>query len=138
MAADEDLVPVLQGVPLDTLAVDENSVEAVEIDEAPAFLGIAHLGMPAADRSVVQHDLQAALPAGTHLIETYLDSGRVDAGQFRPIRHDFAPHITQGILAKIVTTPLLPHGLFGVFTALPFAIWFYLALEGVAMSAEGS
>jgi len=44
-----------------------------------------------------------------------------------------APHVDS---ARIVTTPLLPNGWFGVFTALPFAIWFYLALEGVAMSAE--
>ncbi|MBL8951316.1 MAG: ethanolamine permease [Myxococcaceae bacterium] len=44
-----------------------------------------------------------------------------------------APHVDP---ARIVTTPLLPNGAFGVFTALPFAIWFYLALEGVAMSAE--
>ena len=39
-------------------------------------------------------------------------------------------------LANIATTPLLPFGGAGIFAALPFAIWFYLALEGVAMSAE--
>ncbi len=44
-----------------------------------------------------------------------------------------APHVDT---TRIVTEPLFPHGAFGVFTALPFAIWFYLALEGVAMSAE--
>lgn len=44
-----------------------------------------------------------------------------------------APHVDT---ARIVTEPLLPHGVFGIFAALPFAIWFYLALEGVAMSAE--
>jgi ethanolamine permease len=43
------------------------------------------------------------------------------------------PHVDT---SRIVTDPLLPHGALGVFTALPFAIWFYLALEGVAMSAE--
>jgi ethanolamine permease len=43
------------------------------------------------------------------------------------------PHVDT---ARLVTDPLLPNGWFGVFTALPFAIWFYLALEGVAMSAE--
>ena len=31
---------------------------------------------------------------------------------------------------------MLPFGARGIFLALPFAIWFYLALEGVAMSAE--
>jgi ethanolamine permease len=30
----------------------------------------------------------------------------------------------------------LPHGMSGVFEALPFAIWFYLAIEGVANAAE--
>ena len=43
------------------------------------------------------------------------------------------PHVdTHQLLAK----PLLPFGVSGIFLALPFAIWFYLALEGVAMSAE--
>jgi ethanolamine permease len=44
-----------------------------------------------------------------------------------------APHVDP---AKLVTTPLVKDGAWGVFSALPFAIWFYLALEGVAMSAE--
>ncbi len=30
----------------------------------------------------------------------------------------------------------LPFGAHGIFDAIPFAIWFYLAIEGVAMSAE--
>ncbi len=44
-----------------------------------------------------------------------------------------APHVEA---ARLLARPLLPHGVGGVFTALPFAIWFYLGLEGVAMSAE--
>jgi ethanolamine permease len=32
----------------------------------------------------------------------------------------------------------MPQGYLGVFAALPFAIWFYLAIEGVAMVAEES
>lgn len=43
------------------------------------------------------------------------------------------PHVQ---ISNIVTEPLLPHGLGGIFAAIPFAIWFYLAIEGVAMSAE--
>lgn len=43
------------------------------------------------------------------------------------------PHVS---LERILAAPLLPHGVLGIFQALPFAIWFYLALEGVAMSAE--
>ncbi len=44
-----------------------------------------------------------------------------------------APHADT---ARLLSAPLLPFGFAGVFAALPFAIWFYLALEGVAMSAE--
>ncbi len=43
------------------------------------------------------------------------------------------PHIE---ISNIVTDPILPGGFGGVFAAIPFAIWFYLAIEGVAMSAE--
>ena len=43
------------------------------------------------------------------------------------------PHVK---LANLLSEPLLPTGIKGIFAALPFAIWFYLALEGVAMSAE--
>lgn len=44
-----------------------------------------------------------------------------------------APHVQ---VANIVTDPMLPHGWAGLMAAVPFAIWFYLAIEGVAMSAE--
>lgn len=44
-----------------------------------------------------------------------------------------APHFD---MARVVTTPLLPHGFDGLMAAVPFAIWFYLAIEGGAMSAE--
>jgi ethanolamine permease len=44
-----------------------------------------------------------------------------------------APHVES---ARLFARPLLPHGVAGVFAAVPFAIWFYLGLEGVAMSAE--
>lgn len=44
-----------------------------------------------------------------------------------------APHVE---MARIVTDPVLPFGYAGVFAAIPFAIWFYLGMEGVAMSAE--
>lgn len=39
-------------------------------------------------------------------------------------------------MAKVLTTPMLPNGFDGVMAAVPFAIWFYLAIEGGAMSAE--
>ena len=43
-----------------------------------------------------------------------------------------APHFRA---ATFLTDPL-PFGWAGVFAALPFAMWFYLAIEGVAMVAE--
>ena len=43
-----------------------------------------------------------------------------------------APHFSY---QTFVTDPM-PFGWSGVFAALPFAIWFYLAIEGVAMVAE--
>ncbi|MCC9166552.1 ethanolamine permease [Pontibacter harenae] len=43
-----------------------------------------------------------------------------------------APHFK---VATFLADPL-PFGYAGIFAALPFAIWFYLAIEGVAMVAE--
>lgn len=42
------------------------------------------------------------------------------------------PHFETANLAKSA----LPHGYSGVFAAIPFAIWFFLAIEGVANLAE--
>lgn len=39
-------------------------------------------------------------------------------------------------LSNIMTNPALPNGWMGVLAATPFAIWFYLAVEGGAMAAE--
>ena len=38
--------------------------------------------------------------AGTHLINTYLDSGRVDPSQYEPQKVDFTPELTQTALGK--------------------------------------
>ncbi|EPR43713.1 ethanolamine transporter [Desulfovibrio sp. X2] len=43
-----------------------------------------------------------------------------------------APHVTWANL----TMDALPNGMSGVFAAIPFAIWFFLAIEGVANVAE--
>lgn len=39
-------------------------------------------------------------------------------------------------LSRVITEPYFPNGAQGVMAAVPFAIWFYLAIEGGAMSAE--
>ncbi|ATW28554.1 ethanolamine permease [Candidatus Formimonas warabiya] len=44
-----------------------------------------------------------------------------------------APHFSW---ALVVQEPVLPNGFEGIMAAIPFAIWFYLAIEGGAMAAE--
>ena len=39
-------------------------------------------------------------------------------------------------IAKVMAEPILPNGYNGIMAAVPFAIWFYLAIEGGAMAAE--
>lgn len=39
-------------------------------------------------------------------------------------------------LSRLLTEPYFPNGTQGIMAAVPFAIWFYLAIEGGAMSAE--
>lgn len=38
--------------------------------------------------------------------------------------------------SRVMTQPVLPNGYAGIMAAVPFAIWFYLAIEGGAMAAE--
>jgi ethanolamine permease len=45
-----------------------------------------------------------------------------------------APHVSPQTLSA---QPLLPEGWGGVFAAVPFAIWFYLGLEGVGDERRG-
>jgi ethanolamine permease len=35
-------------------------------------------------------------------------------------------------------SPFLPRGIYGIFAALPYAVWFYLAIEQLPLSAEES
>jgi len=44
-----------------------------------------------------------------------------------------APHFSW---TRVCTPPLLPSGVDGIMAAVPFAIWFFLAIEGGAMAAE--
>jgi ethanolamine permease len=48
----------------------------------------------------------------------------------------FAIMVPHGRMAVLTTAPMLPMGWQGVFEAVPIAIWLYLGIEGVAMSAE--
>ena len=53
--------------------------------------------------------------AGAHLVNTFLDSGRVDASRYTPNRVDFDAGFPQTTLAKIVLAVLLG---FGALTAV--------------------
>jgi ethanolamine permease len=52
------------------------------------------------------------------------------------------PHFDASLLTNLPPDPgqsdFLPHGISGIFKALPFAIWFYLAIEELPLAAEES
>jgi len=52
------------------------------------------------------------------------------------------PHFSWDLATNITpdegASRFLPHGIGGIFTALPFAIWFYLAIEELPLAAEES
>ncbi len=58
--AEADDVVLAEGV----LAIEKGAVGAAQIADAPAGGRVLDLGMPAADRAVIQHDLQRGQPAG--------------------------------------------------------------------------
>jgi pimeloyl-ACP methyl ester carboxylesterase len=47
------------------------------------------------------------VPAGSHLINTFFDSGRVDASRYTPTPVDFTPEVGHGSIAKIVLGVML-------------------------------
>jgi ethanolamine permease len=50
----------------------------------------------------------------------------------------FDPALLTDIAPEAGGTPFLPFGALGIFAALPFAIWFYLAIEELPLAAEES
>jgi ethanolamine permease len=65
-----------------------------------------------------------------------LVSGKFDAGLWFNIPKDWNGE-TSSLLAE-GGGPFLPLGISGIFKALPFAIWFYLAIEEIPLAAEES
>lgn len=51
---------------------------------------------------------------------------------------EFDPDLWTNITPDAGASSFLPHGVSGIFKALPFAIWFYLAIEEVPLAAEES
>ena len=66
-----------------------------------------------------------------------LVSGKFDPGQWFNIPAGWDGETTSDLLPN-GGGPFLPFGISGVFKALPFAIWFYLAIEEVPLAAEES
>jgi pimeloyl-ACP methyl ester carboxylesterase len=56
--------------------------------------------------------------AGSHLINTFLDSGRVDASLYKPIKVDFMPEVTQTALAKGIAGTMVGLALLTVLSLL--------------------
>jgi ethanolamine permease len=50
----------------------------------------------------------------------------------------FDVHLLTNIAPEAGGSKFLPHGLSGIFPAIPFAIWFYLAIEELPLAAEES
>jgi hypothetical protein len=59
--------------------------------------------------------------ASTRLIDTYLDSGRVDTSRYTTNQLDFTPSNTQGRIAEIVVSVFIGFAVFLVLSALWFA-----------------
>lgn len=56
--------------------------------------------------------------AGTHLINTFFDTGRVDASRYRPQSLDFTPSTTFGGIAKVIVGAMLGLAAFAVSSLL--------------------
>lgn len=64
--------------------------------------------------------------ASTHLVNTYLDTGRVDTSRYTPNHIDFTPSVSHGTIAKIILAVML--GL-AALTVLSL-VWMPLRLRG--------
>jgi ethanolamine permease len=89
------------------------------------FVGINVIGIEATMRFTVAVNI-IALGVLAFFFISVLVSGKFDAGLWTNI-----PPEAGG-------TSFLPHGVGGIFPAIPFAIWFYLAIEELPLAAEES
>jgi ethanolamine permease len=100
------------------------------------FVGINVIGIEATMRFTV---IITVLALGVLAIfyVSALVSGEFDASLWFNIPKDWDAETTSQLLAN-GSGPFLPFGISGIFKALPFAIWFYLAIEEVPLAAEES
>jgi ethanolamine permease len=102
------------------------------------FVGINIIGIEATMRFTVTITILALAVLAIFYVAA-LVSGKFDASLWFNIPKDWpaTPETTNQLLAG-GGGPFLPYGLGGIFKALPFAIWFYLAIEEIPLAAEES
>jgi ethanolamine permease len=102
------------------------------------FVGINVIGIEATMRFTVAITV-VALGVLAIFYVSALVSGEFDPSLWFNIPKDWAatPETT-GQLLQGGGGPFLPYGISGIFKALPFAIWFYLAIEEIPLAAEES
>jgi ethanolamine permease len=89
------------------------------------FVGINYIGIKITMRFTVVINI-LALGILAFFFISVLASGKFDASLLFNIKPDPGQ------------TSFLPHGIGGIFPAIPFAIWFYLAIEELPLAAEES
>jgi len=95
------------------------------------FVWINIVGIEATMRFTVTITILSLAVLGFFFIAALL-SGKLDIGLWTNIPQGGGDPIAGG------GGPWFPHGIGGIFKALPFAIWFFLAIEEVPLAAEES
>jgi ethanolamine permease len=102
------------------------------------FVGINIVGIEATMRFTVTITILALGVLGIFYVAA-LVSGDFDPGLWFNIPENWpaTPETVNQLLPE-GGGPFLPYGISGIFKALPFAIWFYLAIEEIPLAAEES
>ena len=100
------------------------------------FVGVNVIGIEATMRFTVVITVLALGVLAIFYVSA-LVSGDFDPGLWFNIPKDWDGETTSALLGD-GGGPFLPFGISGIFKALPFAIWFYLAIEEIPLAAEES
>ena len=100
------------------------------------FVGINVIGIEATMRFTVAITILALAVLAIFYVAA-LVSGDFDPSLWFNIPKDWDGETTTALLQN-GGGPFLPLGISGIFKALPFAIWFYLAIEEIPLAAEES
>ena len=100
------------------------------------FVGINVIGIEATMRFTVAITVLAIGVLAIFYVAA-LVSGEFDPSLWFNIPKDWDQETTAALLEN-GGGPFLPFGISGIFKALPFAIWFYLAIEEIPLAAEES